>query len=439
MKKFLTAFAALMLIVAITASALAVTMYVVTDQAKVRKKPNKKADVISRLPKSISVDVFETSGNWSHINYINRKGKQKSGWIANKHLSATQPHKHSWGKWVETQKAACGKKGKKERVCTTCGKKETKNTKKLKHKWSQWVVTRNASCIADGETTRRCTLCGKTETKSVGKVDHRYGPWTVQTNATCTELGVQVRVCTVCGNRDTAPIEQGQHTFGEWRTAVPLTRDTNGERIRTCTRCGAEVRKVIKTEPSAAMNDNNAVVKSAQSILAELGYSVDQDGIYGASLDTAYRSFANDHAVVFTEGSLKPVHMDALMGTWVKDAPQEKWLGNDGSLFLSMGPTGESGDIMIFNWSLTNSGSDTVTVKGIMMGGTANFNFREGGMAAAMGFDSLAPGNTISGTFNLPMTFGQGKEALSFCAVAEVDGTGSICVSNTINRDMVAH
>ena len=49
MKKLLTALVALLLIAAVATSALAVKMYVINDQAKVRKSNNKKAEVISRF------------------------------------------------------------------------------------------------------------------------------------------------------------------------------------------------------------------------------------------------------------------------------------------------------------------------------------------------------------------------------------------------------
>ena len=162
MKKLLTAVLAILLIAVLALTALAENRIVATDKAKVFKKDTKKSDIISRLPKGITVDVFDTKGDWMHIHYINKKGVEKTGWIRAKDLkegggqtNSDGSHKHNWTEWRVTKKPTCTKVGRKEHTCTICGVTKEKEVEKAKHTWGKWTVTRAATCNQAGEKVHK--------------------------------------------------------------------------------------------------------------------------------------------------------------------------------------------------------------------------------------------------------------------------------------------
>ena len=161
MKKLFTTVAALLIVAALVMSAAAYPLYVNSDPGKVHKHNSKDSDVISRLPFGGAVDVYEDDGHgWAHISYINKKGQVKTGWMMFKHLSALQPHKHSWGPWRVTIQPSCDHKGLKVRTCATCGKTQSKEIGKTKHQFGPWQVTKAATCVQKGERVRICQVCG---------------------------------------------------------------------------------------------------------------------------------------------------------------------------------------------------------------------------------------------------------------------------------------
>ena len=439
MNRMIVALTALLLVAALATSALAVTMYVTTDQAKVRESNSKNSEVISRLPEGGSVEVLETDGNWSYIEYVNKKGKTRTGWIANKHLSNAKPHKHTWSDWRITRQPTCAKTGLKEHTCTTCGVTKTKEIERAKHQWGKWTVTKKATCAAAGEKVTTCKKCGKKGKKKIEKTGHSYGEWAVEKPATCADKGMRSRTCKVCGDKETEELEQLAHTPGPWTTLVPLTREADGERAYKCTVCGMEVRETVKAEPSLARKDKGELVKTVQNMLNALGYNVGKvDGIYGGKLDAAFSQFARDNDLVFAEGWIKPAQLDALVSAWVKSIPGEKWMGVNDSLVLTADPDGKPGDVLSFNWILTNDGYDPCTLKAVLMGKGADHDFRGDDIVALLGDEALKAGiaNSLGGAFSIPATAAEDAEALSFRAVVENNKTGEIWLSNAATYKM---
>ena len=85
------------------------------------------------------------------------------------------------------------------------------------------------TCTEDGEKGKVCSRCGKKETKKIPALGHDWGAWTVTTPATCTNEGVETRIC----KRDPSHVET--------RT-IPTTGHNwvdNGNGTHTCTNCGA--------------------------------------------------------------------------------------------------------------------------------------------------------------------------------------------------------
>ena len=439
MNRMIVALTALLLVAALATSALAVTMYVTTDQAKVRESNSKNSEVISRLPEGGSVEVLETDGNWSYIEYVNKKGKTRTGWIANKHLSNAKPHKHTWSDWRITRQPTCAKTGLKEHTCTTCGVTKTKEIERAKHQWGKWTVTKKATCAAAGEKVTTCKKCGKKGKKKIEKTGHSYGEWAVEKPATCADKGMRSRTCKVCGDKETEELEQLAHTPGPWTTLVPLTREADGERAYKCTVCGMEVRETVKAEPSLARKDKGELVKTVQNMLNALGYNVGKvDGIYGGKLDAAFAQFARDNDLVFAAGWITPAQLDALVSAWVKSIPGEKWMGVNDSLVLTADPDGKPGDVLSFNWILTNDGYDPCTLKAVLMGKGADHDFRGDDIVALLGDEALKAGiaNSLGGAFSIPATAAEDAEALSFRAVVENNKTGEIWLSNAATYKM---
>ena len=437
MKKLLTAVVALLMIAALATAALATTMYVIDDSSKVYNKNTKNSDIISRLPEGGTVEVTKTEGNWSHIKYINKKGVEKSGWIASKHLSATAPHKHTWGEWRVTRKATCAKEGRREHTCTTCGKTKAEKIEKTKHVWGKWSTAKGGSCTTSATKTRKCKNCGTKETKKTGKGSHSYGEWTVDREPTCAMAGEQSRTCSKCGDKQTKPIDPTPHTFGDWTTLVPLTREADGERAHTCSVCGYEGRETVKAEPAYARKDKNNGVRAAQEMLNDLGYDAGKaDGDYGPRLDRAFGDFAREQGLTFAEGWLKPAQLDALVNSWIASMQGESWKGQGGEdapvdVVLTVDPNGEAGGARTFNWILANQGDETCTLKALLMAPGADHDFSADDMVAVLDAETVKPGtaNSLGGSFNVPGEDG----ALCFCAVVESKKTGELWLSNTVN------
>lgn len=435
MKKLLMAVVAVMLIVAMTMSALAVTMYVNTDPGKVYNKNSKKSKNISKLPFGDAVDVFETKGDWSHINYINRKGIQKSGWMLSKNLSTTQPCKHNWGKWKVTKKATCTKEGEKEHTCTKCGVTKTKKIEKTEHDWGKWQVTREATCTKAGERVHKCKVCGTKKTGKIEKKPHTFGEWTVVKQPTCTQKGERARVCDVCDYKQTSAIDMVPHSFGDWTTLVAPTRDSDGERVCTCEMCGYEQREVIKAEPSIARKEHSEAVRAAQRMLNDLGYKAGgADGAYGPKMDKAFGEFAQDKGINFTPGAVKPSQLDALVNAWIAARPEEDWHGENG-LSLEVTLDEATDDIMSFSWYLTNEGSEACTLNAVVMGKGSEIDFNAENMVGELDTIQLRANGQTNGTITLPAGMCEDIDVLSFCAIA-TEKNGGTWTSNVAEVDL---
>lgn len=450
MKKILTAVAAVLLIAALLLCAMAETMIVGTDQAKVYKKNTKKSDVISRLPAGGSVDVYDIKGDWMHIHYINKKGVEKKGWIRAKDLkggaskvkekekdggdSGDGSHKHTWTDWRVTREATCTKAGRKEHTCTTCGVTKEKEIEKASHQWGKWSTNRKATCEKAGEKVRKCKVCGKKDTSKIAKTDHSFGPWTIDQQPTCSEEGVQSHTCSICGAKKTEVMEKLDHTFGEWTMTTALTRATDGERVHACKVCGLQEQEAVKAEPGFARKDKGDGVRGVQNMLNDLGYNAGRvDGAYGPKLDKAFEAFAMDAGVSFASGYLMPAQLDALATRWVKALPEDKWMGEREGLTLTVTPKEGDDGVRGFDWTLTKGDKTGCTLRAVLMGVGGGHDFRSEDMAVVLDLEKVKSGNSngLKGSFTIPEKLGDG-EMLSFAAVVEADKTGEVWLSNTV-------
>ena len=85
---------------------------------------------------------------------------------------------HAWSEWTVTVPAGEETPGSKERVCATCGERETVEIPPTtQHFWSEWRMTVPATHTSAGEETRVCPHCMKRETRSVEPVPERWGDY----------------------------------------------------------------------------------------------------------------------------------------------------------------------------------------------------------------------------------------------------------------------
>lgn len=184
---------------------------------------------------------------------------------------------HQWSAWETTQKATESREGSAERICATCGAKETKTiAKDLSNHTHQYQQTDStaATCSAEGINYFTCS-CGAGYTESVAKTGHNYtatvvepschrGGYTLYTcsgcgasyqeaqtdklehdcvvisviqEAQCNVAGKQTVQCTRCRNTFTQTTEKTPHQYVD-EVVEPTCRE-NGYTVHTCNVCGS--------------------------------------------------------------------------------------------------------------------------------------------------------------------------------------------------------
>ena len=137
------------------------------------------------------------------------------------------------------------------------------------HEWSEWETTAEPTCTEAGEKMRVCSLCGKYDTRSINPLGHRWGEWDYISQATCAASGEKKHICNVCGAYEVREIMPLPHEWSEWRITVPNTYNSEGEETRACSSCGLRETRLI---PVASLTD---IVLT--KLPAKLRYLVDKD------------------------------------------------------------------------------------------------------------------------------------------------------------------
>lgn len=112
---------------------------------------------------------------------------------------------HDWADWTITQEATCTSFGKKERICNTCGKKETETIEKTDHEYDyENPVSDTRVCWSEsapvrgfkGNITFQCKHCTATISKP-NSGDYKLGHnlILVSDTATCTKAGTKTYIC----------------------------------------------------------------------------------------------------------------------------------------------------------------------------------------------------------------------------------------------------
>ena len=374
---------------------------------------------------------------------------------------------HEYGDWKVIREATCTREGERTHKCKECGFEETRKIEKLPHAFSGWEITVPATDHSSGVRTRTCEDCGYSEEESFDPegtlrrqargddvrevqqllADQGY----LKTGGVDGIFGGGMEKAVMEFQRDQGLDPDGvvwpltlkrlRHDFGPWETLGQLTRSSDGVRVRVCKDCGYEQRETIETGINFARKDRGEGIRSLQQILGDLGYNAGKaDGIYGPKLDSAFSAFAQDNGLSFEEGQIWPADVDALMNAWIASRSAEQWMGKGDSdspvvlaLAVSLSDDEDgSGDMRVFNWTLTNLGSERCYFHGLLLAYGDNPDFRTGNLVMELEGAQLNAngGNELSGSFGVANDWGSGS--LNFAAMATTDPNGETWLSNPI-------
>ncbi len=291
MKKAIAALFALMLVLTLSAPALAETMYVYKN-CKAYEEPDTHSRVTIKLHVGHDLQVGD---------YENGFYETKYGWVQEKYLTyeiTPDICSHKWGKWYVVEEATCTSRGLKQRECSICGDVEQSHISKTGHSYGKWKVTKSATCTRQGTRTRTCRNCGQTETERF-YADHEFGAWTVVRAATCSVPGQRIHTCVNCGTQETKAIETLPHTFA-YQIIQEATDHSAGMRAQVCQVCGY-TEKAVSYDPEGTIRrgERGEHVYRLQQLLVEQGYLNvgGADGIFGGGTEKALVKFQADQGL----------------------------------------------------------------------------------------------------------------------------------------------
>lgn len=208
---------------------------------------------------------------------------------------------HNFSSWRIINEPTCEEMGRKERVCSICGRVEREDIPELghtggtatcteqaicsrcgkaygelaKHTYSSFELISNPTCTEEGVKTAVCSVCNAEIREYIPATGHK-GEWYVVAEPRCFDDGEEQRLCTICDGLEERPIPQygahdlqkstcanGQecsrchyvkgtgsgHVYGEWIVTTRPTCKEEGEKERTCTICGnVNKAKVAKSD-----------------------------------------------------------------------------------------------------------------------------------------------------------------------------------------------
>lgn len=373
---------------------------------------------------------------------------------------------HEFGKWKVTVEPTCTETGERVRTCKVCGFEQEQELEKLPHDY-EWRVILEPTDHSSGTRAKICKVCGHNggeesfdpegtlrrgsrgdDVRAVQQllVDQGY----LNAGGADGAFGGGTEKALMQFQKDQGlepdgvawpqTIKRLKHDFGPWETVKEMTRTEAGERVRVCKDCGFEQRETIEPGPVFERGRRGEDIRALQQIVKQLGYDAGGfDGIYGRKLDAAMAAFAADNGMVVEDGRIRPSDVDAVVNAWLDSLPAGEWMGEGDSdspvnLALTVTPTGEADDsgLVSYNWTLTNLGSENSTFTALLLTFGDSPDFRTEDLVMAIdGFDLKANAkNSVSGSFNADMDWGEGS--LNFAALAVSDSTGKKWLSNAV-------
>lgn len=148
------------------------------------------------------------------------------------------PLAHSFTAWEIIDEATCvDGSGKRERICTACGHKETDSfTDSENHVNITWYEDKKlaSTCDAPGYIPGVCNDCGETVTKELAQHSESPSVLLERVESTCATNGTERRLCE-CGLEFDVelPLNPENHVYSEWRVTKQASC-TEGERYKFC-------------------------------------------------------------------------------------------------------------------------------------------------------------------------------------------------------------
>ena len=97
-----------------------------------------------------------------------------------------------------------------------CGETKHEVLPATGHTWGEWTVSVPATETASGEKERVCSVCGERETREIPPTtEHFWGDWHVVVPATHTTAGSETRVCSDCMARETREVAPVPEQWGD--------------------------------------------------------------------------------------------------------------------------------------------------------------------------------------------------------------------------------
>ena len=374
---------------------------------------------------------------------------------------------HTYPDWTILKQPTCSELGAKTRKCQVCGHEDTRTIDKLPHTYS-WQILMAATDHSAGLRTQICSVCGHTEPEvsydpegtmrrkdkgenvyymqqllvdqgylNVGGADGIFGG------------GTEKAVMQFQKDQGLSPdgvvwpqtLKRLQHDFGPWQTLRPMTRSESGIRVRVCKDCGYEQKETVSAGTTFEFKRRGEDIRALQQILGQLGYDAGKyDGIYGNKLDAAFTAFAQANGYTYEAGAVYPSDVDALMNAWFTATPAESWKGEGTvdspvNLALTVTPGSDENadpDITTYGFSLTNLGSESCQFNALLLTYGSDPDFTHDNLVMVIDGAELKAncGNSVSGSFSVASTWGEGS--LNFAAMALTDATGDKWLSNTV-------
>ena len=102
-------------------------------------------------------------------------GGKGENWYTTELRDKVACQEHSFGDWTVTAEPTCTETGKRCRICTVCGYRETEVLDALGHAFGDWTVTVAPTCTEAGAESRTCSRCSETETRELAALGHQPG------------------------------------------------------------------------------------------------------------------------------------------------------------------------------------------------------------------------------------------------------------------------
>ena len=168
---------------------------------------------------------------------------------------------HSYGEWMETVAPTCTTAGSKQRLCTSCGTRQTGTVPAKGHSFGAWKETIAPEAAQPSKNIcnvlyyqeRSCESCGATEKGNVS-VKHKAEYLVKQPDvlATCTQAGkTNVKRCSICGQEFFSYVKPLGHNFCTEPTVEPATCGKDGLSYRQCVHEGCTERTDVHTIPAS--------------------------------------------------------------------------------------------------------------------------------------------------------------------------------------------